>query len=86
MPYALEAVFLTYFMFTLWLGLRVQRAWWLRITGAGPELPKQPGAVDFAAPTTLIDGRPHRARAAPDFSIAAWEPIPDARDAKVVRS
>lgn len=74
MPYVVEAAFWTWIGWTFWLGLRAQ---WLSITKntTPPEL-KMPGMRGFEVPTAVMpDGTKVRARATPDWRIAAWEPV-----------
>ena len=83
MPYLLEAAFWVWVAATFWWGLRWQ---YERITGNTPApQQKTPGAPGFTPPeATMPDGTRVRAVATRDWQIAAWEPIPDARDAKVM--
>ena len=83
MPYILEAALYFWIAYTFWRGLVDQ---YTRITGNTPApQQKPPGAPGFTPPeATMPDGTRVRAVATRDWQIAAWEPIPDARDAKVM--
>jgi hypothetical protein len=83
MPYILEAAFWLWVAYTFWVGLRWQ---YERISGNTPApQQKTPGQPGFEAPeATMPDGTRVRAVATRDWQIAAWEPIPDARDARVM--
>jgi hypothetical protein len=83
MPYLIEAAIYIWLAATFWLGLRWQ---YERITGNTPAADqKTPGQPGFTPPeATMPDGTRVRAVATRDWQIAAWEPIPDARDAKVM--
>lgn len=89
MPWLIETLIYAWLAFTFALGVRSQRDYFTRISGTvmhRERVLERAGAQGFTPPEMeLPSGERVRARLDPEGAIASWVPVPNGKDARVIR-